>query len=167
MVIITDYIKKIARIECSCCSDIHYLDLIKEKEDKNLYLEINDILFFWQRVNDYFKIFLNKESYISGKNRDTNQIIVTKNQLKELADVLYNEGYQERFINYEIKDLNEFLIYYYEVNNFILAKEKDSEIYYLIIHLSEEDNIWRFTKKCDTYLSKEEVEQFLYIINHL
>ena len=104
MKLITAGYKVLAKIECSVCHDSHVLEIFVDTEDTSLWFDFKKQPFSrWQRIQHWFLLTFQKDSFLNEKNRSFYSLVLTNNQVRELIDVLLEYGYQ----HLDFKELTE------------------------------------------------------------
>ena len=93
---ITDKYEYLALVECSCCREDHTVKLVKDDSLDELWFEFDNAPFsFWESFRLKRRLFSNPRSFVNGPEILNNGILLSKDQLTELAGVLstrYDEG---------------------------------------------------------------------------
>jgi len=95
MKIITDNYDRIAKIECSCCREAHFIDLIMDKDDKALWFEFNEQRWGWKnKLRNWWLLKTKRESFVSGEHRNFFSVLIGRNQVSQIISLLEEKGYE-------------------------------------------------------------------------
>jgi len=144
--ITSDYIR-LARIECDCCREDHFIELIYDISSNELYFESNKQPFsFKQRIGHLIQFKRFSKDYISGNLRDNFGIIIKKNQIEKLIKLLKNLGFDKKAkaIPPQIEEKN--FIELFDKNGILFSKDEDNEFHLSIHPTDKSELIWHHTE---------------------
>jgi len=88
MEIITDKYKRLALIECSCCRELHTVEIIEDYNELFFVFKESKNYSFIDKLKGKFDLFMNWKEYTQGDKITQNGILLKYSQIKKLYELL-------------------------------------------------------------------------------